>query len=482
MSKLRLFIIFLLFTPFSFANNQESCKVSGYIVGFFNGIQTTRSEAHFALSKLKSNIGKSSYSGEKVDYQLFYNDSRYDEKGKYLLADFVETFDQRTQELDQQVNNKWEAFWEIINGRQNSSIIQRIGAIFTGFLDLVKELVNRDFNFLIKKFLQSLAASVGSVTPNAAEVLTRHKLIGDSLAWKGKKMIYIAHSQGNLWVNKAYQHTLSQEGYRSDNVKVIHIAPASPIINGDYILSSSDFVINGLQLTGIGSVKKPNVLLPISSNDYAGHGLIEIYLKHPKTKEMIKRSVNKAFGELKKPDMEDFAYQIEFSYDKNFSSIHEDSVFGWLSSNKKREYNGDEDFADYNGLIPDSSAYAFSTVKEENDNQKKTYTLTTCDGFTDKGSYLAGVFSKNTELDSDKNVTYRTKISDRYGKVALDKSYDINPDSNDMVECMGAGTLFELTGLQDFYSDKQKVELKKLRMKGTYWLESNLIDQICLPH
>ncbi|EVU12325.1 hypothetical protein D046_6726A, partial [Vibrio parahaemolyticus V-223/04] len=38
-----------------------------------------------------------------------------------VLADFAETFEQRTQELGQKQLDRWEAFWEIVSGRQDSS-------------------------------------------------------------------------------------------------------------------------------------------------------------------------------------------------------------------------------------------------------------------------------------------------------------------------------------------------------------------------
>lgn len=70
----------------------------------------------------------------------------------------------------------------------------------------------------------------------------------DSWVLEGKKLLFVAHSQGNLFVNTAYTYTTSKVS--SDSVKVIHIAPASPIINGPHVLANQDLVINGLRAFG----------------------------------------------------------------------------------------------------------------------------------------------------------------------------------------------------------------------------------------
>lgn len=96
-------------------------------------------------------------------------------------------------------------------------------------------------------------------------------------------------------MNKSYDYVASQSGYDANNIHVLHIAPASPTLSpdSDYILSTSDLVINGLNFTGTGTVPLPNTPIAPSSSDYMGHGLSEIYLTHPKSVEKIKASVNR---------------------------------------------------------------------------------------------------------------------------------------------------------------------------------------------
>ncbi|WP_394143107.1 hypothetical protein [Vibrio atypicus] len=112
----------------------NTCKIEGYTVGFFNGVATTMIDAMDGRDKLSNVVNLKNYGGEKVKYQLFYNDSNVGESGISVLADFAETFDQRTHELEQQSFERWEAFWEIINGRQDSSIIKKISTLVSGFI------------------------------------------------------------------------------------------------------------------------------------------------------------------------------------------------------------------------------------------------------------------------------------------------------------------------------------------------------------
>ncbi|EOB2874267.1 hypothetical protein ACIL2K_001337 [Vibrio vulnificus] len=282
----------------------SSCQIQGYTIAFFNGVATSRKEASLGLKEIKSTLAIQQYRGQPVEYALFYNDSNYKERGIDVLADFAETFDQRTNELEQKQFERWEAFWDVVSGRNNSPIIKKIDSLVKGFLAFVNDTLSRGINEIIHEFLEGLASLAGSDI-NTDEVRMKHRLRNDSQTWQGKKLIYLAHSQGNLWVNESFHYVNQCLGYDETNIKVIHIAPASPTLNGDYILSDKDHVINGLNFTGIGSVPFPNISIPTSDQDSLGHGLVEIYLTNQQTKQMIKDAVDKALDSVKSPAMED---------------------------------------------------------------------------------------------------------------------------------------------------------------------------------
>jgi hypothetical protein len=86
-----------------------------------------------------------------------------------------------------------------------------------------------------------------------------------------------------LFANVAYDYAMTKT--TSDSVKVVHVAPASPTVRGNYVLADLDLVINGLRLIGTVPAVTDHIpgylLRPPGSNhetDFMGHGLLEIYL------------------------------------------------------------------------------------------------------------------------------------------------------------------------------------------------------------
>ncbi|OEE58785.1 hypothetical protein A1OK_01915 [Enterovibrio norvegicus FF-454] len=500
----------------------NECEVSGYAFGFFNGVANTAMSATRGLNELRKQAGYSQYNGEDVEYRLFYNDSRFDENAKYLLGDLAETFDQRTNELDQRVAERWEAFWDVINGRSNSSIIERIISIVPAFAQLITDVFSTAVNEIITRFLQTLSSLSGG-TINTDEVRMQHQLINDSYTWQGKKLVYVAHSQGNLWANESFNHVLGQEGYSADNIAIVHIAPASPILNGDYVLSSSDFVINGLQFTGPTSVPLPNALLPITRTDPSGHMLIESYLGQSKTRTKIKSQISNAFDRLSKPEMEDYLFQMSFEYSANFVQHHEKAQFDFVDTKKNREYC---DFLCDAYLSKNASLRGYSLKPSENvkplifverkeeqdeetnnedgseessgggdgaeteegtgeDMQGKTRNIhvETCQKIPEEGSFLFGEFSNITDLSSPLDMTKKLKVIDRYGDTWISKTRDVSPRYEDGYSpCAGNGENIEIIASQAHYTSKQKIYLEKNDLSGNYRTGSTDLDGTCILH
>ncbi|NTV95115.1 MAG: hypothetical protein HGA75_06810, partial [Thiobacillus sp.] len=132
------------------------------------------------------------------------------------------------------------------------------------------------------------AATIAALTnlfgnPPTTVNYVEHRARIDSLALEGQKLLFVAHSQGNLFGNAAYDYALKLTP--AESVKLVHIAPASPTLRGPHTLADLDLVINGLR--ALGSVADvtdaiPGYLLrPAGANgqkDILGHGLIEIYI------------------------------------------------------------------------------------------------------------------------------------------------------------------------------------------------------------
>ena len=278
--------------PTQAATDTNICRDTGVAFVFFNGVQTTPSGANRAKEEFKRIHGDKSASGDEIRYEVLYNYSDG-------FEDFVETFEQRLQEQEGLLEGRFELFFEALNGDGPwwSKIIETVSSsadILGGFVDWYQASV-----------VQQLTTLFGNppTTVNYAE----HKSRIDNWILEGKKLLFVAHSQGNLFVNAAYNYATSKT--TSDSVKVVHIAPASPSLNGSHTLADLDLVINGLRVAGsVPSITDniPGYLLrPAGVNgkkDIRGHGLLEIYI-NPSivTSARVKSHINSALDSLVAP-------------------------------------------------------------------------------------------------------------------------------------------------------------------------------------
>lgn len=258
-------------TSGALAQNSDTnlCRDTGVVFAFYNGVRTTYAKALFDnLPEFRRIHGTTSAKGDKIQYELQYNYSSG-------FEDFVETFEQRLLEQGGLLEGRFELFFQALNGDGPwwSKIIDSVASaadILNGFADSVRAAV-----------IASLTAPFGNppTTVNYAEQRSRI----DTWIIEGKKLLFVAHSQGNLFVNAAYNYALTK--ITADAVKVVHIAPASPLLNGSHTLADLDLVINGLRTVGsVASITDsiPGYLLrPAGVNgqkDILGHGLLEIYI------------------------------------------------------------------------------------------------------------------------------------------------------------------------------------------------------------
>lgn len=248
--------------------NANLCRAIGVAFVFFNGVNTTPAGATAALEEFRKIHGTTSPAGDPIRYEKLYNYSNG-------FEDFVETFEQRLLEQEGLLGGRFELFFEALNGNGSwwSRIIDVVASadgILTGFVDWYKAAV-----------INELTSLFGN-PPTSLNYL-EHRARIDNLILEGNKLLFVAHSQGNLFVNAAYNYALTKTSAVS--VKVVHIAPASPTLNGSHILADLDLVINGLRVVGtVASITDsiPGYLLrPAGANgkkDPLGHGLIEIYI------------------------------------------------------------------------------------------------------------------------------------------------------------------------------------------------------------
>ena len=275
---------------------QETCERAGVEFGFFNGVQTTLVQAQeVTRDVLPSQYGHITPDGQLISYTLYYNDSQAG------ITDFIETFEQRLQEQDGLLAGRFELFFSAMNGgggwwSRLTEAVPALNSLLDGLFDTFRSYLIRD-----------MTADYGN--PNTPAVSQRHREQIDHAAAMGKGLLLFAHSQGNLFVNRAYDHALAQVG--ADSVRVVHVAPASPRATGPHVLADLDLVINGLRT--VGSVlpitdSVPGFLLREMHKDLSdkmdplAHGLLETYLnRHFEPSVRIKRYVEQALKDLRPP-------------------------------------------------------------------------------------------------------------------------------------------------------------------------------------
>jgi len=284
MNKLIKLVIYVLtsFTLSVYANDEDICQPeTKVIVGFFNGVWTDRDEAYDALDELKK-LNLTAPNNKKLVYEVFYNETKW-------AADLVEVFDQRTKEYKTVLAGRYE-YMRILNS--SHKWWDRMAA-----KDLM---LNEFFNAMQNATLELIVDGFKTITDNpTAQDYAKHNNRIDNHLLEGNQLLFVAHSQGNLFVNSAHKYTLSKLGKGSNAVKTVHIAPASMVLNGAYVLADEDLVINGLRLVGWvptlpnSRPQGTNFVPPIThkipsywerpkgsngKTDIKGHGLIEIYL------------------------------------------------------------------------------------------------------------------------------------------------------------------------------------------------------------
>ncbi|MCX2535003.1 hypothetical protein OQ486_16285 [Plesiomonas shigelloides] len=263
-----LLLIFVVATPAIADEPISACQSRGATFGFFNGVLTTPVEADASLEEFIFMNGKKMENGEPIRYEVMYNQTEG-------FDDFVETFEQRLSEHGDLLNGRFELFFEAIRGHgpwldKIMSSVSSTGQLFEAFVDWHKA--------------QSIAILTSMLGNSSSQVNSvEHRTRIDNWILEGKKILLVAHSQGNLFANAAYNHALTKAN--KESIGIVHIAPASPIINGPHTLADLDLVINGLRIFGevppITDDIPGYLLRPAGANkkkDKLGHGLSEIYL------------------------------------------------------------------------------------------------------------------------------------------------------------------------------------------------------------
>lgn len=273
-------------------SNTTCAPENEVLFAYFNGVQTSKITALTTLHYWKARYGVTSPVGDKIIYEAFYN-----ETGP-LLEDFGETFEARLAEQGIKLENRWEIFLDSLN---ESGIFSTPLNTITNFVQ-----ARNDFREYVLTKIVSRLANI-KANPPTAETYARHRTQLDESLQKKRKILMVPHSQGNLFMNKAFEYVEAKSGIGT--VKAVHIAPASVFTKGNVVLANKDLVITRLGLTGSvpGATDEiPEYLFRDPGEDFEtdwlGHALLAIYLnKTLSPSSKIDTYVKQSFTDLIKP-------------------------------------------------------------------------------------------------------------------------------------------------------------------------------------
>lgn len=181
------------------------CTPGGYVVGFFNGVFNTRLEADNGKSAIAAiDVGGSTH-GEPVKYELFYNETGKDRVGVTRFEDVVEVFRQRAAEQDAVLGNRWELFWETLDSDTTDG---SIGATIATATPALGSLLSALGNDVLAQIVAGLTSSESH--PPTIRDYSAQKTLLDAHITQKEKIILIAHSQGNLFMNVAYNYGVAK--------------------------------------------------------------------------------------------------------------------------------------------------------------------------------------------------------------------------------------------------------------------------------
>ena len=229
-------------------------------VVFVNGIQNSFDDAIASLQLLKGSL-----QARKLDKGYVYGNAYNASNG--FFADLQQVFRQKSQETQSARD-----FWRYVDG----------GAAQPGWMSQA----------MVDSYVKSFA-NEQQMTELPQHVGMYRRYLGE-----GRKVVLVAHSQGNLYANVG--QNLLVGGPEKALGKVVTVGVASPaqyvLPQSSYVTSSWDQVINGLRV--VKNVLPANASIgfhPIS--DLLGHSFAKIYLnKDYATSSTILQQVSQKAG------------------------------------------------------------------------------------------------------------------------------------------------------------------------------------------
>jgi hypothetical protein len=261
------FLLIFFLSHIASADNTQplsSSCTSGYVVLFGNGVNNDPVNNILSKGRIRAYLGKN-YNNEPITYGFLPNPGS---NGSNLLLDLLTVFEQK---MAEDPTLSWSIFLDFINGRTvNHAIVNFLSDYFLN--------IQIDPTVQLKQQLAQFSQYSDSTVNNQVTLLTTQLT-------QGKKVMVVAHSQGNLYANAAYYKLASNPNIDIGAFGIAGVAnPANEVAGGTppytdrYVTSKNDMVINALRALQPATLPYNDTSVPINTDDLLGHGFLEIYM------------------------------------------------------------------------------------------------------------------------------------------------------------------------------------------------------------
>ena len=243
------------------------CGGPGYVIGYFNGLSTDPIGAQDGLDAIRAIYG-SQYNNQPVGYALFYLPT------DGLIQDVANAFAQRLQSSPG-MTDRWELIWDTLDDG-GSSITDLAVAENPSLGSFISDLKSA--------FLKSEASEIKALPSSTPfqPTVNQFSSVLTTYYTEQKKVLAFAHSQGNVYLNAAYDAV--KPGLTTDSLRTVQVATPTATVRdplGRYVTSTTDLVIQGLILT-LGNTEPANtpgpILAALSRDTEFGHKFVDIYM------------------------------------------------------------------------------------------------------------------------------------------------------------------------------------------------------------
>nr|WP_175799908.1 hypothetical protein [Burkholderia anthina] len=282
MQKLTLAIVFL-FSSLAYSQQPDDACDAPYEIVYSNGILNNAGNIIDGRNALSSMIG-GKFNGTTVYYGVNPNESTG------FLDDLITVYSQK---LSENPTWTWETLSRVASGFTQDlapDIVTAIQTMITGVRDQTSSSLNAKFQEKYSYVDDRVSDSVLQTT--------------DAIINQGRRVLLVAHSQGNLYANATHRLVSQNPKVKPGNIKVVGIANVANFVadGGEYVTSSSDLVVKALRYA-MPQTLPANIDVAFNPNDISGHLLLDTYLNPGfSAKAAVLAMIQRALPNLREPD------------------------------------------------------------------------------------------------------------------------------------------------------------------------------------